>query len=448
MSISIHASASDLKSVHINNQTINFSFSQPVKYKTFALSSPHRVVLDILEAKGDFKLKGKQASFIKKVRHAQHDGNLRVVFDVTKATDTQVTLRGRNLILSLRPKNVTKTKAPIKKATKSPSILAKKVVKPTKSRPNRVIKKAVQIPQRLPIRKRRGEFVVAIDAGHGGKDSGAVGSHGTYEKTVVLQIAKRLKAKIDKAPNMRGVLIRSGDYYIPLRERMKIARKNHANLFISIHADANPNKYLTGSSVYILSEKGASSEAALWLASNENRYEKKLSGTQLNSKDSTLATMLMDLAQAATIDNSLSLAKNTLSELGQVTKLLRHQVESAAFVVLKSPDIPSMLIETAFITNPSEEKKLKTRYYQSKLANAIFNGIQRFKVAHHPSGNNLQMFATNDVIINSTHTVKSGESLSAIALKYGISQTSLRRKNKLRSSFIRAGQELTIPTSS
>jgi len=439
-SFNISANAADttksqLKDVRMKNQTIEFSFSQPVKYKTFSLKSPHRVVLDILNASGELQLKGKPPNFLKKIRHAQHNGNLRIVFDVTQATDAQVKLQGRNLALALIPEDSQKVKQP-----------AKKIVKTNKKHHQQPL--GTPVPQRQPSRKRRGEFVVAIDAGHGGKDSGAVGSHGTYEKTVVLQIAKRLKAILDRAPNMRGVLVRSGDYYIPLRERMQIARKHHANLFISIHADANPNKHLTGSSVYILSEKGASSEAARWLASNENNYEKRLSGTQL-SKDSTLATMLMDLAQAATIDNSLSLAKNTLYELGRVTKLLRNQVESAAFVVLKSPDIPSMLVETAFISNPTEEKKLKTSYYQNKLANAIFNGIRQFRIAHHPNGNDqrLQMFVLDKTMLN-THTVRSGESLSVIANKYGVSQSLLRIKNKLHSSRIRIGQELTIPSSS
>lgn len=226
----------------------------------------------------------------------------------------------------------------------------------------------------------RKPITIAIDAGHGGRDPGAVGKRGTKEKNVALQIARRLKKQIDRQPGMRAVLIRDGDYYIELRKRILKARKHRADLFVSIHADANPNRKLTGSSVYILSDKGASSEAARWLANSENSYETKIAGARLH-KNKTLNSIVLDLSQEATINKSLEIANGVLRELGSVNNLLRHRVESAGFVVLKSPDIPSVLVETAFISNVQEEKRLKTARHQEKLAKAIFKGILRYQVA-------------------------------------------------------------------
>ncbi|MCK5726504.1 MAG: N-acetylmuramoyl-L-alanine amidase [Thiotrichaceae bacterium] len=438
----VYADDSLLQSdVKITDKTVYFSFSKPVKYRTFALKSPHRIVLDVLETKGKFNLVGQQPKFLKSVRHAQHNGNLRIVFDVTQEIEPQVTLRGRNLVLLLNPE---KAKPAVKQVVKVVPKPEKPVVK-VAPKPAKAVKRRVPVQLQRRRVRRNSNFVIAIDAGHGGRDSGAVGSKGTLEKTVVLQIAKRLKRLLDKAPNMRGVLIRSGDYYIPLRERMEIARQKKADLFISIHADANPNKHLKGSSVFILSEKGASSEAARWLASNENRYENKLGNIKLSNKDS-VSTMLMGLSQDATIDNSLSLAKNILSELRQVTKLLRNRVESAAFVVLKSPDIPSILIETAFISNPYEERRLRTSYYQNKLAGAIYKGIFRFKRSQ-IAGHNMPVVALNNYFVINTHTVKSGDSISGIARRYGVSQRNLSNRNKVYKNHIRIGQKLKIPSS-
>lgn len=239
-------------------------------------------------------------------------------------------------------------------------------------------KKAVNAVNR---RTRRKPLLIAIDAGHGGRDPGAVGKKGTKEKTIALQIAKRLKARIDRHPGMRGFLIRDADYYIRLEKRIAKARSKQADVFVSIHADANPNRKLTGSSVYILSESGASSAAAKWLAKNENSYESNMANTHLKFKNKVVSSVLLDMSLSETIDRSLNLASSVLKELSGVNRLLRRKVESAGFAVLKSPDIPSMLIETAFISNPMEEKRLKTSHYQEKLAKAIFKGVQKYQVA-------------------------------------------------------------------
>ncbi len=418
---------------------INFTFDKPVKYKIFTLKSPNRVVIDLEKTTGNVKLPTIKSAIFSKLRHAtRNTSDLRIVLDVKKAVTLKTSMKGKQLSVALLT---------AKPSTK-PS--AKSSTKPAhKAKPKKAPKSS---PTIVPTRPRRGDFVVAIDAGHGGKDPGALGARGSREKDIVLQIAKRLKARVDRTRGMRGVLIRDADYYVPLRKRMEIARKNHADLFVSIHADANPNRHLTGSSVYILSQNGASSEAARWLASKENNYENKLGNTSLHGKDNTLATMLMDLSQAATIDNSLTLAKNTLRELGTVTRLLHRKVESAAFVVLKSPDIPSMLVETAFISNPAEERRLNTAQYQNKLASAVFNGIKRFQVVHAPGGKlkhyaqRAQRGASRNKATR--HVVKSGESLSVIAQRYGVSENKLSRHNRLTSTHIRIGQKLYIPTSS
>lgn len=424
------ATIKEAKVVQAKNQdaVISITLDKPVAYKVFALQSPDRVVVDLKQTNSQIELDPKNSSVLKKVRHASRNNNdLRIVLDLATAATPKASMKGKMLQIAL---HTVKPKPSSKAKTKPPT----KVIK----------KKSPTSAPVVPTKPRRGDFIVAIDAGHGGKDPGAVGAKGTYEKDIVLQISKKLKERIDRARGMRAVLVRNADYYVPLRKRMEIARQHHADLFISIHADANPNRHLKGSSVYILSQNGASSEAARWLASNENSYETKLGGTKIDDKDNTLATMLMDLSQAATIDNSLNLANNTLRELGAVNKLLHRRVESAAFVVLKSPDIPSMLVETAFISNPSEEQRLKTPQYQSKLANAIFKGVKNYQVAHAPGGK-LKMYADND---KNQHVVKAGESLSVIAEKYGLTTNTLSHHNQLSNTTIRVGQRLYIPTRS
>jgi N-acetylmuramoyl-L-alanine amidase len=220
-------------------------------------------------------------------------------------------------------------------------------------------------------------LLIAVDAGHGGEDPGARGRRGTYEKDVTLAIARRLKARIDDTPGMRAILIRDGDYFIPLVGRVEKARKAHADLFVSIHADAFVKSRARGSSVFALSEHGATSASARWLAKKENDAD-LIGGVNLAVKDPYLARTLLDLSQTATINDSLKLAKHVLKELGGINTLHRGRVEQAGFAVLKSPDTPSILVETAFISNPSEEQRLKDEGYQEKLAHAVMGGIKRY----------------------------------------------------------------------
>jgi N-acetylmuramoyl-L-alanine amidase len=221
------------------------------------------------------------------------------------------------------------------------------------------------------------QIVIALDPGHGGEDPGAVGATGSYEKNITLMIAKKLKAKIDNEPGMRAVLTRDGDYFIPLHGRVLKARKLQADLFISIHADAFTNPAARGSSVFALSERGATSASARYLAKKENESD-LIGGVSLNGKDPLLARTLLDLSQTATINDSLKLGKAVLGQIGNINTLHAKRVEQASFAVLKSPDIPSILIETAFISNPEEERKLNDDAYQDKLASSILTGIKKY----------------------------------------------------------------------
>lgn len=221
------------------------------------------------------------------------------------------------------------------------------------------------------------EIIIAIDAGHGGEDPGARGANGSHEKDITLMVAKRLKAKIDNEPGMRGVLTRDGDYFIPLHGRVVKARKLQADLFVSIHADAFTNQAARGSSVFALSERGATSASARYLAKKENESD-LIGGVSLDDKDPVLARTLLDLSQTATINDSLKLGKAVLGHIGEINTLHKNHVEQAGFAVLKSPDIPSILVETAFISNPEEERKLNDEAYQEKLVSSILAGIKKY----------------------------------------------------------------------
>ena len=225
-----------------------------------------------------------------------------------------------------------------------------------------------------PKKIKKTKFVIAIDAGHGGKDPGAVGRGGTLEKDIVLSISKKLYKLLKKEKNIKPVLIRNKDYYIPLRQRIKKARKYKADLFISIHADAARNRKARGSSVYVLSQHGATSEAAKWLANKENSAD-LIGGVSIEDKDNVLAQVILDLSQSATIETSIKAASVLLSKIGKVSKLHLKNIEQAGFVVLKSPDIPSILVETAFLSNSKEEKKLRTKKFQNNIATALRDGI-------------------------------------------------------------------------
>lgn len=283
------------------------------------------------------------------------------------------------------------------------------------------------------------DIVIVIDPGHGGKDPGASGTSGTHEKNVVLAISQRLAELINKQPGMHAVLTRQGDYFVTLRGRLNLARKDKADMFMAIHADAFPNNDATGASVFALSASGASSEAARWLAEKENYSE--LGGVSLGDKSDLLRSVLLDLSQTATISLSLQLGSSCLQELNRITNLHHAGVEQARFVVLKSPDIPSVLVETGFITNVSEEKRLNDVHYQQQLAVALSEGIRRYFMQNPPPGT---VFAVKHAAATQ-YTVKKGDNVVSVAKDYGMSAQALRDANQLSSNKLTPGQLLHIP---
>ena len=236
------------------------------------------------------------------------------------------------------------------------------------------------------------DLIIAIDAGHGGEDPGAIGKNGTREKDVVLAIARALAQQVNEEPGMRAVLTRDGDYFVPLRDRMRRARAQQADLFVSIHADSIRDRSVDGSSVYILSQRGATDEASRWLAERENASD-LIGGVSLDDKGDVLASVLLDLSQSASLSASEVAAEHVLHQLNQVGEVRKPQVQQARFMVLKSPDIPSMLVETAYISNPQEEQRLRGAAHQTKLAGAIHRGLREYFYSDPPAGTRIAQMA-------------------------------------------------------
>jgi len=282
------------------------------------------------------------------------------------------------------------------------------------------------------------DIIIAIDAGHGGEDPGATGPRGTHEKDVVLAIAKDLRNLVKNERGMRPVMIRKGDYFVGLRERRKKARELKADLFVSIHADAFRNGRARGASVYALSQGSATSEAAKWLAQNENNSD-LIGGVSLDDKDDLLGSVLLDLSRNASIAASLDVGSDVLQNLRTVGRIHKNRVEQAGFAVLKAPDIPSILVETGYISNRHEELQLRSKRHQKKLAKAILKGIKRYFDHSAPPGTLLAM-------ADHKHVIRRGETLSGIAEHYQVSQKLLRTTNQLASNeTLRIGQTLLIP---
>ena len=286
------------------------------------------------------------------------------------------------------------------------------------------------------------DLVIAIDAGHGGEDPGASGRNGVREKDVVLAIARKLADEVDAQLGMRSVLIRNGDYFVSHRKRMEIAHGARADLFVSIHADSYRDSGAKGATVYVLSNKGASDEASLLLAQRENASD-LIGGVSLSDKDQLLARVLLDLSQSAALSASTSAAQRLIRQMATVTAMRRMQVQQAPFLVLKSPDIPSVLVETAYISNPREEAALRNPAHQAALARALRAGIVDYFVANPPPGSYLSVAPALRSPMR--HVIARGETLSGIAERYRISTSSLRRSNSLKNDVIRTGQVLTIP---
>ena len=290
----------------------------------------------------------------------------------------------------------------------------------------------------------RRDIIVAIDAGHGGEDPGALGPNRLQEKRVVLAIARKLFQRLEGVEGIKPVMIRDGDYYVSLRGRRDLARKYQADLFVSIHADAFRQASANGASVYALSTRGASSTAAQYLADRENAAD-LVGGVRLSDKDDVLAGVLTDLSMTATLDTSLSLGAKVLTEIDDIAKLHKRKVEQAGFAVLKSPDIPSILVETGFISNPAEAKRLNSAGYQGQLARALQRGIEAWFRSHPPAGTLLAWQRAQRGGGVQTYVIARGDTLSEIAQRYNVSVRALQESNGLNGSMIKVGQTITIP---
>ena len=394
-----------------------FDVSDPVEHRLFALHAPERLVVDLKQTNLKTELPRPSADdpILRGLRSAVRDGtDLRVVLDLKAPVRPKSFLLkpndsyGHRLVIDLYPKQ------DVAAGTANP-------------------------PSHGPaIPDDNRDVVIAIDAGHGGEDPGARGRRGTREKDVVLAIARQLERLIKAERGMRPVMIRSGDYYLGLRQRMVKAREHKADLFISIHADAFNDSRARGASVYTLSRKGASSEAARWLAEKENAAD-LVGGVSLDDKDDVLASVLLDLSQTATQQASVEAANEVISELKGLGSTHKQEVQKAGFMVLKSPDIPSMLVETAFISNPAEERKLADPNHQRRIAKAILAGVRDYFQRNPPPGTLLAAAATRQ------HRIARGETLSEIAQQYQISLNTLREANGIKGDRIRIGQVLAIP---
>lgn len=395
---------------------IVFDLSGPAEHKLILLENPRRIVLDIdgTALKTSLTKLTLDKTPVSRIRSGVRKGdNLRVVLDMSAAVKPRsFALKandqaGDRLVLDLYD-------------LKSGASKVKKSVQQTSKR----------------------NIVIAIDAGHGGEDPGATGPNRLREKDVVLAIGKELHALLAADKGFDPQMIRTGDYYISLKGRRDLARKKQADLFVSIHADAFRLKQANGASVYALSTKSASSTAASYLAKRENAAD-LVGGVSLDDKDDVLAGVLADLSMTSTLDTSLKLGAGVLKKMGRVAVLHKNRVEQAGFAVLKSPDIPSILVETGFISNPGESRKLATVSYRKQMARAIHSGIKTWFIEHPPSGT---LIAWNKLQGGEKYTIARGDTLSGIAQRFSVSVSDLKVHNGLNTTRIKVGQKLNIPT--
>jgi len=419
---SIRAQAGDVEGLRLwaspESTRVVLDLSSPAEHRVFTLANPDRIVVDLEDSAA--RLSGGLPSgggFVNGVRTGVHPGgDLRVVIDVNAAVKPKSFLLepndsyGHRLVIDLLP------------------LAAQTQIK-------RVPRAAAEGGR--PVR-------IAIDAGHGGDDPGASGPSGVREKDVVLEVARRLADEVHRQRGMEPLLIRDGDYFVSLRQRSERAREAQADLFVSIHADAFRNGAARGATVYVLSEKGASDEAARRLAERENASD-LIGGISLADKDQLLARVLLDLSQSAAITASSSAGSRVIEELGRVTRMRKTQVQQAPFLVLKSPDIPSILIELAYISNPNEERALKDPGRQTEFARAIHAGVNEYFRSNAPPDSYIASNPPPIARPPMRHVISSGETLSEIAERYRVSLATLRQSNQIRGDVIRIGQVLTIP---
>ncbi|MDR6934749.1 N-acetylmuramoyl-L-alanine amidase [Luteibacter sp. 3190] len=482
-----------------------FDLSGPATYKMSQGDTPGSVVLDIAGSAiaGDFAAPGGQGLF-KSMTAGKQGAAARMVATVDpKAKPKSFLLKpagdyGYRLVLDLYPGGQSDPgDNPV--TDDAPSIADASADAPVAT-PVRATRGKTVPPGKPPLLAAERKVVVAIDAGHGGEDPGARGATGLREKDVTLQVARELADQINRQPGMQAVLTRNGDYFIPLKRRYQIAREHNADMFVSIHADAFKNSDAKGSSVWVLSPRGKTSEAARWLADRENRAD-LVGGVSLDDKDDTLAAVLLDLQQGYAMQASESIAGNVLKALGRLGPTHRGYVERANFVVLRSPDVPSILVETAFITNPDEERRLRDDGHRRSLATAVLGGVRNYFESMPPPGTWFAAQAARrngtsvasaapaaaqdddapaapppratppkkaadkvvakadkpapapakpsgraDDNVRDVHRVNRGETLTGIAQQYGVSVGALKMANKMTDNNVRIGTVMVIPS--
>ncbi|WP_154222270.1 N-acetylmuramoyl-L-alanine amidase [Marinicella rhabdoformis] len=386
-----------------------FDLSGKTEYKLFELDNPPRVVIDMPKSKLNTRLKVKKNKAVKNVRYSNKDNQLRIVLDLNEKSDNKSFLLkptdkyGHRLVV-----DVSQQKAKVEKTV-------------------------------AKVTKKNRDVIIAIDAGHGGEDPGAIGAAGTKEKVVTLNIANQLAKTINQQKGMKALIIREGDYYIKHRKRFEKARKNNADLFVSIHADAFHSRKVNGASVYILSQRGASSEAAKWLAASENKSD-SIGGVVIEDKKDVLSQVLYDLSQNAAMEESHKAAQAVHASLKKVVKLHGHGFGQANFLVLKSPDVPSMLVETGYISNPNDEKNLKSAAHVKKLTQQIADGIRNYFYQSPPPNTWIAAQAKGK-----KHVVQSGDTLSGIASKFGTSIAAIQSINNKSGNTVRIGEVIYLP---
>ena len=391
--------------------------SRPAQHNIFTLRGPDRLVVDLKDGRLATSLADLPAGVgaVRRIRTGSVSGQLRVVLDLSEDVRSRSFTAGPNsrygdrLVIDLQRTGSLQT---VKRASEA------------------------YTPGR--------DIVIAVDPGHGGHDPGAIGKARTREKDVALAISRQLAARINAEKGMRAVLVRDGDYYVDHRQRTRIARKHKADLFVSIHADAVDDRRANGATVYALSLKGASDEEARLLAERENAAV-RVGGVSLEDKDEVLAEVLLDLSQNASLSASLDVGSKVIGELSRIVRVRRRNVQQAGLLVLKSPDMPSILVETAYISNPAEERKLRDRNHQAKLANAILSGIRGYFYTNPPPDTQIAMDIRRTPDRKVRHVIARGDTLSEIAERYNVSTAAIRAANRLNGDKIRVGQTLSIP---
>lgn len=391
--------------------------SRPAQHNIFTLRGPDRLVVDLEDGRLATSLRNLPAGVgpVRRIRTGAASGQLRVVLDLSENVRSRSFTAGPNsqygdrLVIDLQRTGALQT---VKRASEA------------------------YTPGR--------DIVIAVDPGHGGHDPGAIGKGRTREKDVALAISRQLAARINSEKGMRAVLIRNGDYYVDHRQRTAIARKHKADLFVSVHADAVDDRRANGATVYALSLKGASDEEARLLAERENAAV-RVGGVSLEDKDEVLAEVLLDLSQNAALSASLDVGSKVIGALSRIVRVRRRSVQQAGLLVLKSPDMPSILVETAYISNPAEEKKLRDRNHQAKLANAILSGIRSYFYTNPPPDTQIAMDIRRTPDRQVRHVIARGDTLSEIAERYNVSTAAIRAANRLNGDKIRVGQTLSIP---